>query len=219
MGIMVPSSGQQFNINTTDELSHEDNWKEQIYHSNESFKNGFRFLLLNANSIYSKMNNFNDLLVKRCIDMLIIEERKLSPDIPDEFYSFAGYQTFRRDRTRNGGGILILLKECYKISFYHQDEQFETIILTTSLRKWKVNFIVTYNPHTHTEGFLEHLESCLKIVNLKHRTLIIGDLNFDQLSEKGAPLRTLMDLYNFDNQIKTTTTVSQGSSTLIDVVF
>ena len=98
-----------------------------------------------------------------------------------------------------------------KIAFYHQDEKIETIILTTSLRKWKVNFIVSYNPHTHTEVFLEHLENCLKQVYLKHRTLVVGDFNFDQLSAKGDPLKTLMDFYNFENQIKVPTRVTQGS--------
>ena len=62
------------------------------------------------------MSNFNDLLVKRCIDMLIIEESKLSSDVPNEYYSFVGYMIFRRDRTRHGGGILVLIKDTYEIT-------------------------------------------------------------------------------------------------------
>ena len=118
---ILQSLAIEHNISLSDENSNDDNWKEHIYQLNDEFNSGFKVLFLNANSIYNKMSNFNDLLVKRCIDMLIIEESKLSSDVPNEYYSFVGYKIFRRDRTRHGGGILVLIKDTYEITLDHID--------------------------------------------------------------------------------------------------
>jgi hypothetical protein len=102
--------------------------------------------------------------------------------------------------------------------FDYNDDLFETIIFSTFINKVKINFIISYNPHYQNKGYLDHLECMLQKVNLAYKSIIIGDLNHDLLSEKGDSLMKLANIYNFINNVNEATRITQSSKTLLDVI-
>ena len=123
-------------------------------------------------------------------------------------------------RTANGGGILVLIRDTYRLEYYYEDDTFETIIFSIFLQKHKVNFIISYNPRLDFPGFLDHLDNMLHKVNLNYSTLIIGDLNHDMLNKnKHAKLSCLLSNLNFINYVNKPTRIRDNSQTLLDVIF
>ena len=66
---------------------------------------------LNINSLPPKFEQLM-LIIGNCIDILVIQETKLDPSFPDEQFVINGYtQPYRLDRNRNGGGVIIYVRE------------------------------------------------------------------------------------------------------------
>ena len=76
-------------------------------------KKYFNHLIIGNLNINSLPNNFEDLniLVKSKVDIIIITESKLDHTFPDSSFRISGYnKPFRKDRNRNGGGILVFIR-------------------------------------------------------------------------------------------------------------
>ena len=66
---------------------------------------------LNVNSIVSKFDELK-ILVKVKVDILILTETKLDESFPAAQFNIEGYKSpYRQDRNRNGGGVLINVRE------------------------------------------------------------------------------------------------------------
>ena len=65
---------------------------------------------LNINSIKSKFESVWE-LIKDTFDIFIVSETKLDSSFPDDQFSIRGYRTVRKDRDRNGGGLLLYISE------------------------------------------------------------------------------------------------------------
>ena len=151
-------------------------------------------------------------------DILIVQESKIGTETGDNFINKLNYNIIRRDRHHFAGENLIFLKNNYKIII--SDEVFETIILTISIHKTRIIFLVSYNPHyEYTKDFLFHLGSNLLKLNLMNPTFVVGDLNNDLLCSKGIRLCEALSNLNFKNYVKQATHIQGKASTLIDVVF
>ncbi len=77
-------------------------------------KKVFTFAHLNINSILPKLVEVNEILDKK-YDLVSFNETKLDNLIPNNFYVNDDYQMIRRDRNRHGGGLLVFIREEYKI--------------------------------------------------------------------------------------------------------
>ena len=66
---------------------------------------------LNINSLPSEFEDLK-ILVKGKVDIIVITESKLGHTFPDSSFRTSGYcKPFRKDRNRNGGGILVFIKD------------------------------------------------------------------------------------------------------------
>ena len=78
-----------------------------------------RTLVINANSIANKKTELAAIAEYCDLDLMLISETKLGPDILNSVFVLEGYMgRFRKDRKRGawgGGGVMIITKECYKI--------------------------------------------------------------------------------------------------------
>ena len=79
-------------------------------------KKKFSFIHLNINSIYNKLDDIKKILDLSIYDLIMINESKLDDSIPENFFLHDKNKLFRRDRCRNGGGILMFIRKCYNIS-------------------------------------------------------------------------------------------------------
>ena len=62
---------------------------------------------LNINSIKNKFESVWE-LIKDTFDIFLLSESKLDSSFPDNQFSIPGYQIVRKDRDRNGGGLLFV---------------------------------------------------------------------------------------------------------------
>ena len=51
------------------------------------------------------------MLIKDTFDKFPLSESKLDSNFPDDQFSIPGYQIVRKDRDRNGGGLLLYINE------------------------------------------------------------------------------------------------------------
>ena len=166
------------------------------------------------------------------LDILCLDETKLSPYFPDAQFSVNGYQQppYRRDRLTpnsncHGGGKLVFIKEsmiCKRLDNF-ETKTAETICikLTISQQKWFIMF--AYRPESINRAlFFEELNQSLsKAVNNYDKIVLAGDLNIDMDTPTDdtrgylSDLCDMFDLYNLIN-VKTCTMSQNGSS--LDVI-
>ena len=66
---------------------------------------------LNINSLPNKLEDLK-VLIKGKVDIIVITESKLDHAFPDSSFHISGYnKPFRKDRNRNGGGILVFIRD------------------------------------------------------------------------------------------------------------
>jgi hypothetical protein len=79
------------------------------------------------------------------MQIIFIQKSKLDSSVPDEHVAFFDYKVLRRDRTSNGGGILISVKNYLKIIKVHMEPTIEFIFLKVQFNNGHlINFITAY---------------------------------------------------------------------------
>ena len=138
------------------------------------------FAHLNINSIGNKFDQLAD-LIKRKINVLIISESKTDDSFPDSQFFLDAYSTpYRLDRNRNGGGIMLFVRNdipSKMISIENLPTEGFLIKLNLRKKRWLIN--CSYNP---TNGNIEsHLESVSRSLDIhlnRHEDVILlGDFN------------------------------------------
>ena len=156
------------------------NWSRIIYVT--SVKNMNRLLIgrLNINSISNTFEQ-SKLLVRDAVDILVITEIKLQLTIP-----------YRFDRYRNGGDILIYVREdipSKPLTDHKIPHDIEGIFVQLNLRKNKWLLFGSYHPPSQSdEYFFNHVQNGLDIYSKFYdKHMLIGDFNADE-SEQHLPL-------------------------------
>lgn len=72
---------------------------------------GVKMAHLNVNGLKGKLSEIRMFLSNTRLDILAISETKLSSDITSSEISVEGYNIIRKDRDRNGGGVLLYHRE------------------------------------------------------------------------------------------------------------
>ena len=70
-----------------------------------------RIASLNVNSIVKHIDEMRILLESKSTDILLINESKIDDTVLDNEIHISGYNIIRNDRNRNGGGVIMYLKE------------------------------------------------------------------------------------------------------------
>ena len=73
-----------------------------------------RFLSINCNSICSKKAELEKLVSYTSPDVLFLCETKIDDKISNSEFIPPGYKGFRKDRNRDGGGVMVMVKDCYQ---------------------------------------------------------------------------------------------------------
>ena len=87
---------------------------------------------LNINQIIGKFNALKE-IIQGYLDVLAISESMLDQSNPTNMFDIEGYtQPFRRDRNKNGGGILVYVREgmpCRELNVKSGAENLEGIFI------------------------------------------------------------------------------------------
>ena len=142
---------------------------------------------LNINSLKNKLEGLK-LIVKGNIDILIITESKLDDTFPINQFIIQGFAPpFRADRNKNGGGVIIYVREdipSREMTVHPTAINFEGIFFEINLKKSKWLLFGGYNPHKdNISNFLNQLGPILDYYMPKYDNfLLLGDFN-SEMSE------------------------------------
>ena len=199
-----------FHSNYHDVGHHNQNVNKNIFHKNPDdflhilkdlrVKNDEKVIIgsLNINSIPNKIDALKA-LIPGYIDILIIVETKLDPSFETAQFSLEGFNLpYRVDRNRNGGGILIYIREGIPtrlLNVHNFPNDIEGLFVEINLRKTKWLLCGTYHPPSQNDKyFFDYLGKALDTYSDKYdKFLLTGDFN----SEEGEPcLDTFLSDYN-----------------------
>ena len=144
--------------------------------------NRLLFGQININSIRNKFELLFS-LVSNTIDVLLISETKIDNAFPVSQFGVPGYSVpFRLDRTGNGGGIMLYVKEhipCIMLSKCTFEKEIEAFATEIDLRKVKWLLVCSYNPNFC--NLLGHLNAIDKPIEFYPKTcdkiLTAGNFN------------------------------------------
>ena len=162
---------------------------------------------MNINSLRYKFQALVDLIHKN-LDILIIGETKLDNTFPENQFSIPGYKIpYRLDRNRNGGGVMIYVREDIPsdiLSKRNIHQTVEAIFVEINLRKNKFLLVGAYHSTSASYGtndaiFFEQIGFALDVYSGYDKFLLAGDLN---VKEGEEVLDYFMDEFHAKNLVK-----------------
>ena len=146
---------------------------------------------LNIHSFSSKFEQFKEVIGKN-IDIFTIQETKLDSSFPTQQFLIDGYsEPYRLDRNREGGGVLIYVREDIPsrcLIKHNFTEYVEGLFIEINLRKTKLLFFGGYRSDHPEYGlskveFLEQIRFGLDKYCGYEKILVAGDFNIDSDEE------------------------------------
>ena len=160
---------------------------------------------ININSLRYKFECLSA-QVRGNVDILLISETKLDSSFPASQFSMNGYsQVARQDRTGNGGGLLLFIREDIPAKHLSTEgKPIEAFFVELNLHMNKWLLCCSYNPNKSMLGsHIEALSKSLDLYSTKYSNiLVIGDFN----EQFNAPLlKIFCESYNLASLVKTPT--------------
>ena len=110
----------------------------------------------NINSISSKFNQLKELLLKH-VDILVVCETKLDETFPSSQFHMDGFSLpYRLDRNRDGGGVMIFVKEdipSKPLTKHNFPSDVEGLFVELNFRKSKWHLFGTYHPPAQNDQY------------------------------------------------------------------
>jgi exonuclease III len=186
----------------------------------------------NCKSLENKYNELNLILLHEKYDIFTGTETWFDSSIPLSRIN-NNYNVFRRDRNRNGGGIIAAIDEKYKCMRRVDLESniLETLWIEIFLKPKNLLLAVFYLPPiliiNDFRVVKEEINSCLDNIfnsNRSYHMLITGDFNIDYSetqSKNTVELNDLMLFHSLSQTVKTPTyPVNRNcKQSIIDLVF
>ena len=160
---------------------------------------------LNINSIRHKFDMLADIISGK-IDIFLITETKIDESFPTNQFTVPGYTPpFRRDRTVNGGGLLLYIREDIPsklLTSFECEDDFETILVEINLHKVKWLIGVCYSPHKRNASyFFTKLSASLNSYLIHYENvLFMGDFNIEPDDDVIKEFCTSYNLKNVLNE-------------------
>ena len=232
-GVSVPSTNTNLSVGSSQHVSISMSDRQDQSSSSGTFNlglkdKGFRIGHLNIQGLTNKIDQLKLLLQsdENLIHILGISETKLNQMHPDTPFEVNGYQKpFRRDRTENaGGGLMVYVKEgvsCKRRSDL-EHQMLECIwveIKPVNSRSYLVGHI--YRPPNSTVRWNELFEDSIeKVLQEEKEIYLLGDVNRDLLNDQISKSWTdYMEPFGLAQLVKEPTRVTSDSRTLIDHIY
>lgn len=149
-----------------------------------------RIISLNIKSLIGKFYMLTALILTYKISICAVQETKLSSNVPDWNVSVPGYTIFRKDRSRNGGGVALIIKSELKPVMKYFNSKFEIIVISIQC----LNMIVVsmYRPPNmnanETKCLLNDLSSIKTVFSDYKYHLYMGDMNINMNDTKSSSI-------------------------------
>ena len=181
---------------------------------------------LNIVSLPKNIDEIRYSMTNEYIDLISFNETRLDSSISDNMIHINNYGLIRKDRSRNGGGVCIFLRNSinYKIRHDLIPPELECVCLEI-IKPHSRPFLVStvYRPPSAPHEFFDNLEKLIKAIDDENKEMyILGDLNCDMLrkdNEINTPTMTVKSLYEqyqLYQLIDQATQITMTTSSLID---
>ena len=174
---------------------------------------------LNMNSVRNKFEAVEELMQNK-VDICFLSETKIDETFPNQQFALSNYKLFRRDRNKNGGGIICYINDnipskIVDVEFSEEDCEMILIEFSIKTRKWLC--IGLYKPPSQNENyFLNNLSLVMNRLTCKYENLIlIGDFN---MTVENKNLETFMNAFGLECLIKKPTCFQSKNPTCIDLI-
>ena len=198
------------------------------YHHPLSSKKGLTIASLNINGLRGHFDELQLFLQSSGIHILALNETKLDPQYPKELTAVAGYQQERLDRTCNGGGVSLYVRDSVK--FKPRDDvptdSLELICVEIQPPRSKPYLVVSwYRPPSDPVGSFSNMEKVLSYLDKEGKEIILlGDTNCDlTITAPDQPAKnnskhicSLYELFSLNQLIEEPTRVTLTSFSIID---
>ena len=174
---------------------------------------------LNINSIKNKFESVWE-LIKDTFDIFLLSESKLDSSFPDDQFSIPGYRIVRKDRDRNGGGLLLYINEDIPFKIIQNSSlppTLEVLPIEINLGRFKFLLIGLYKPPSVSEKeFLLHLNKAHNFFSTKYENItLIGDFNMQPGNKN---LKDFRDLNQLEHLILKPTCYKGKTPSTIDLI-
>ena len=174
---------------------------------------------LNINGLNTKVDELREIVSEKGIQIMGINETKVSPSLPDNIISIDGYSIVRKDRNESGGGVAIYIHSSFNYEVVDTlPENTLELICIKIIPKVAQSFFVLiwYRPPSSTVDKLLEMENILSYLELSGKEIIfLGDTNSDLLSDR-VHMKELYDGFGFKQLIDKPTRETIKTKTLID---
>eukprot|EP00794_Sanderia_malayensis_P016541 gene16541-18216_t len=183
---------------------------------------------LNINGLRSHLDEVRLLIRDLGIHILALNETKLNTESPKELTSVAGYQQERLERTCNGGGVSIYIRDSikYKRRLDVPIDDLEIICIEVNPPKSKSFLVLAwYRPPSDPVVSFNKLEKVLSFFDKEGKEVILlGDTNCDltpkqaeqPIDNNSKHLLGLYELSSFKQLVEEPTRVTLTTSSIID---
>ena len=192
------------------------------------YKKGMAIASLNVNGLRSHLDEVQLLINNVGIHILALNETKLDPNYPIELTSVAGYQQERLERTCNGGGVSIYVRDSikYKPRCDAPVDDLEIICIEVEPPKSKSFLVLAwYRPPGDPVVSFDKLEKVLSFFDKEGKEIILlGDTNCDltpkqaeqPIDNNSKHMLDLYELFSFKQLVEEPTRVTLTTSSIID---
>ena len=158
--------------------------------------------------------------------IICIAETWLGREINSSELDIPGYKLYRRDRNRQGGGVLMYIVDFMSVSLFPDpDPHLELLALSVSHNNFKINLCLFYRPPNSGSHIFDILVSYINLICVGSfsNLIFIGDFNVN-FADASHPhynsLHEIMSLYSLSQYVTDTMhTHHSGSSSTIDLLF
>lgn len=177
---------------------------------------------LNTRSIRHKMDYLSNMA--EAFHIVCCSETHLAADVDTNDLIIEGFDDpIRKDRTRNGGGIIVYMSSHLKYKRRNELESplIENIWVQIKLKSFDIIICCYYrSDFTVSQSiFITEMQASIEqALDLTPYIVLVGDINIDFLNMQNTQLRDCLSLFNLTNVIEEPTRVTENSSTLIDPI-
>ena len=135
---------------------------------------------LNINSLPNKFDQLREIVLKY-VDVLVITETKLGDTFQTSQFLVTGFSVpYRLDRDRNGGGIMIFIRDDIPSRVLRKHvfpDDIEGLFIELNFRKAKWLLFGTYHPPIQSNSYyFNNLDKALDLYSHYDKKLLVGDL-------------------------------------------
>lgn len=187
-------------------------------------RSGLGFIHINVRSLVPKIDMLRIWAQSTAADVIVLSETWLSKSVSNKDIDISGYNVFRTDRPKRGGGIAIYIKNKFQVNVLLSksvSKQFEflalKLVVSTSL---SLTVIGCYRPPSADTSALSALVQLLSDVSYKE-LILLGDLNLNWLHPISDELKSNCHNLNLFQIVDTPTRPNLKNpekSSLIDVI-